>query len=172
MAPVLCYVEREDKIAGSMEIRRARVDDLAAAAALWYERMAMLRESASWVVFAPDAIDRWHGRALDWIDDKDDCAFFVAAADGRILGMAVVTTSDGQPGLQPERNGVLLQLAVDLHQPHSGLSGRLLEAAKSWLRSKGVLNLDICAPANYPVEDAFWRAQGATLSARQYRLRL
>ena len=171
MMPVLCYVEREVKIAGSMEIRRARVDDLEAAAALWYERMAMLRESASWVEFAPDAIDRWRVRAKDWINDPD-CAFFVAEADGRIVGMAVVTTSEGNPGLYPERSGVLMQLAVDLHQPHSGLSGRLFEAAKTWLRSKGVSNLKVCAPANYPVEDAFWRAQGATLSARQYRLRL
>jgi len=171
MMPVLCYGQREVKIAGFMEIRRARADDLEAAAALWFERMAMLRESASWLEFAPDAIDRWRIHAVQWIDDED-CAFFVAEAAGRIAGMAVVTSSEGKPGLQPERSGVLMQLAVDLHQPHSGLSGRLLAAAKTWLRTKGVSVLEICAPASYPVEDAFWRAQGAALSARQYRLRL
>ncbi len=154
-----------------MKIRRARLADLEAAASLWYERMAMLRESASWVEFAPDTMDRWRVRAKDWIDNAD-CAFFVAEADGRIVGMAVVTVSEGNPGLNPERSGVLMQLAVDLHQPHSGLSGRLIVAAKSWLLSKGVSVLDVWAPASYPVEDAFWRAQGATLSARHYRLRL
>ncbi len=171
MMPVLCYVEREVKIADPMDIRRARVDDLEAAAALWYDRMAMLRESATWVEFASDAIDRWRVRAKDWIDDAD-CAFFVAEADGRIVGMAVVTIRAGNPGLHPERSGVLMQLAVDLHQPHSGLSGRLIEAAKAWLLSNNISVLAVSAPANYPLEDAFWRAQGATLSARQYRLRL
>ena len=145
--------------------------DLEAAAALWYERMAMLRESARWIELAPDAIDRWCSRAENWIDD-DDCAVYIAEAHGQIIGLAVVAANEGKPGLCPGRRGVLMELAVDLHHPHSGLSARLIEAAKSWLRSVGVSVLDVCAPASYPVEDAFWRAQGAALSARQYRLRL
>ena len=154
-----------------MLIRSARAADLEAAAALWYERMAMLRESASWVELAPDAIDRWRSCAACWIDDETR-AFFVAEADGRIIGLAVAAAREGSPGLNPARSGILLELAVDLHQPYYGLSGRLIEAAKSWLRSIGVSALEVCAPANYPVEDAFWRAQGAALRARQYRLQL
>ena len=154
-----------------MLIRRARAADLEAAAALWYERMAMLRESASWIDFAPDAIDRWRNSAASWIDD-DACAFFVAEADGRIIGLAVAAARESSPGLCPGRSGLLMELAVDLHHPHSGLSGRLVEAAKSWLRSNDIRALDVRAPANYPVEDAFWLAQGAELRARQYRLRL
>lgn len=154
-----------------MEIRRARMADLEAAAALWYERLAMLRESASWIEFAPDAIDRWRVRAANWID-ADDFAFYIAEADGQIIGLAVVSVTEGKPGLRPARGGLLHELAVDLHHPHSGLSGRLLEAAKAWLRSKGITVLDVCAPASYPVEEAFWRAQGAGLRERQYRLQL
>lgn len=154
-----------------MKIRRAREPDIEAAAVLWYERMALLRESASWIEFAPDAMNRWRQRAERWLEDAE-CAFFVAEADGQIAGLAVVTTREGDPGVSPERNGVLMQLAVDLHHAHSGLSGRLVEAAKCWLLLKDVSVLDICAPACYPVEDAFWRAQGATLSALEYRLRL
>lgn len=171
MMPVLCYVEKIAAIENPMEIRRARAADLEASATLWYERMAMLRESASWIEFAPDAMDRWRKRAKNWIDDADH-AFYVAEADGQIIGMAVVAASEGKPGLYPDRVGVLMQLAVDLHYPHSGLSGRLFEAAKSWLLSNDISVLDICAPATYPVEDAFWRAQGAALNALQYRLRL
>ncbi len=154
-----------------MKIRRAQAADLDAAAELWYQRMAMLRESASWIKFAPDAIDSWRRRALIWIDDAE-VAFHVAEADGRIIGLAVVAGKAGEPGLCPERIGVLLELAVDLHQPHSGLSGCLIEAAESWLRSRDITILEIAAPASYPVEDAFWRAQGAALSARNYRLRI
>ena len=74
--------------------------------------------------------------------------------------------------MRPARIGVLLELAVDLHHPHSWSQRRLLEVAKSWLRSRDIAILEVAAPANYPVEDAFWRAQGAVLSARNYRLRL
>lgn len=154
-----------------MEIRCARAADLEAAAELWYERMAMLRESARWIEFAPDAIDCWRNRAVNWIED-DDCAFFVAETHGKIIGLTVVTASEGSPGLYPDRVGILMELAVDLHHPHSGLSGRLIESARTWLLSKDVSVLDVCAPVSYPVEDLFWRAQGATLSVRQYRLQL
>ncbi len=171
MPPVLSYAESIRTFELAMQIRPARAADLDAAAELWCERMAMLRESASWIEFAPDAIDRWRLGAANWIEDED-IAFQIADLDGQIVGLAVVAAREGRPGLFPERIGVLLELAVDLHHPHSGLSGRLIEAAKAWLRSKGVSVLDVCAPANYPVEDAFWRAQGARLSARRYKLQL
>lgn len=154
-----------------MEIRRAQAPDLAAAATLWYERMALLRESEPGLELAPDASDHWLGRAKTWINDAD-YAFLVAVADGRIIGLAVVTTCDGLPGLMPDRKGVLMQLAVDLHHQHGGLPGRLIKAAKAWLRSCDVSVLQVDAPVNYPVEDVFWRAQGASLCGRQYRLRL
>ena len=154
-----------------MEIRRAQAADLQAAAELWHQRMAMLRENASWFEFAPDAIDRWRSRAEYWLDAVE-FGFYIADSQGQIVGLALVTAKEAKPGLYPERIGVLAELAVDLHQPHSGLSGRLIEAAKSWLRSRNIGILDIDAPANYAVEDAFWRAQGAALAARSYRLRL
>lgn len=171
MPRVLCYAECRAIIDRFMKIRRARVADLEAAAELWYQRMAMLRESASWIKFAPDAIDSWSRRAMMWLDDAE-VAFHVAEADERIIGLAVVADKEAEPGLRPARIGVLLEIAVDLHHPHTGLSGRLLEVAKSWLRSRDIAILEIAAPANYPVEDAFWRAQDAVLSARNYRLRL
>ena len=154
-----------------MRIRRARPDDLDAAAMLWVERMALLRETASGFSLAPDAADRWRQRAKRWINHAD-VAFFIAEADAQVVGLAVVTKRESTPGLSPERFGVMLQLAVDLHKPHSGLIGRLIEAAKAWLLSCDIRVLTVNAPAGYPVEDAFWRAQGARLSALEYRLNL
>ena len=59
-------------------------------------------------------------------------------------------------------------MAVDLHQPHSGLSSLLLEHASEWLRRQGIYTLQVDAPIAYPVETAFWRGQGA--KARSQRL--
>lgn len=171
MSPVLCYGECKIATHTRMLIRRAGAADLDAAAALWYERMAMLRESASWIEFAPDAIDRWRCQAASWIADEA-CVFYVAEADDRVIGLAVAAARESRPGLNPGRIGILLELAVDLHHPHRGLSGRLIEAVKTWMQSNDLSVLDVCAPASYPVEDAFWRAQGAALRARLYRLRL
>ena len=154
-----------------MLIRHARAADLDAAAVLWYERMSMLRESAPWIELAPNAIDRWRCEAASWITDEA-CAFYIAEVDDRIIGLVVAAAHESHPGLDPARCGILLELAVDLHHPHSGLSGRLIEAVKTWMKSNDLSVLDVCAPASYPVEDAFWRAQGAAMRAHQYRLRL
>ena len=168
---MLCYAQGSPVKETGMEIRRAQAADLEAAAALWHERMALLREAGSGFELADDAVDRWRRRAASWVADAE-FAFYIAEADGEIVGLVVVTTQAGKAGRWPERSGLLLELAVDLHQALSGLSGRLLAAATAWLRSRDIAVLEIQAPANYPVEDAFWRAQGAALSARQYRLRL
>lgn len=171
MPGLLCYAVCIATSECPMEIRPAQAGDLQAAAELWYQRMAMLRENSSWIEFAPEAIDRWRSRAMVWIDAVE-FGFYIAESGGRIVGLALVTAKAAQPGLHPERIGVLAELAVDLHQARSGLSGRLIEAAKAWLRARDIAVLDVDAPANYAVEDAFWRAQGAALTARSYRLRL
>ena len=64
-------------------------------------------------------------------------------------------------GLYPERVGALLEMAVDLHCAHAGLSDALLDSAKGWLAKHDVRHLEIDAPARYPVEEAYWRAKRA-----------
>ena len=154
-----------------MNVRRARAADLEAAALLWYERMALLRESDAGIELAPDSIERWRNQAWHWLNDAE-FGFFVVEMEAQIVGLAVATVKAGSPGHDPDCKGVLLELAIDLHQAHSGLGGLMIGRVTSWLRSRHATVLDIESPANYPVEDAFWRAQGVALRARQYRLRL
>lgn len=171
MPPMLCYAEDLAADDYAMKIRPAQLTDLETAAALWYQRVALLRESGNGVNLAPNAIEQWRNCAHGWVSGAE-FAFYVAESDEGIVGLVVATTKHAQAGLYPERAGVLLELVVDLHQAHNSLSGRLIAAAKSWLRVKGIAVLEIQCPANYPVEDAFWRAHGASLSARNYRLRI
>ncbi len=169
--PMLCYVRDPIDNLNAMRIRMASKPDLETAAQLWYERIALLRESDANIALAPDAIDAWRKRARTWIEDGE-YACFVAETDGTVVGLAAVTIVAGQPGLFPEHIGTIMELAVDLHQPHPGLSGDLLEQAKTWLKSRGVGTVEVHAPAYYPVEEAFWRAQGAKLSSVRYRLQI
>ena len=63
-------------------------------------------------------------------------------------------------------------MAVDLHETHRGSSEQLLDRAKRWLTAKNVTQLEIDVPARYPVEAAFWRAQGARLRTARHWLEI
>lgn len=143
-----------------MRIRQARQSDIAAAAQLWFERMSLLRETDTSRVLAQDAIQAWANQAHLWIK-SNEYAFFVGEIHGEIVGLLIVSMRENPSWLLPRQLGVIVEMAVDLHQAHPGLSGALLAQAKAWLKTHGVRLLEIQAPARYPVEEAFWRAQGA-----------
>ena len=154
-----------------MQIDFARETDLEGAAELWFDRLALLQQSDPLIKLAPDAAARWRASATRWIANED-FAFLLARDDEAIRGYIVVTTCDGPAGLEPARLGTVVEMAVDLHQSHSGLSRRLLDRAQDWLRARKINCLAIAAPVRYPVEEAFWRGQGAKLSSQTYRLEI
>ena len=154
-----------------MQIRPAQPADARAAAQLWFGRMTLLQQTDPRIQFAPDALALWSAAALKWIGDDEVC-FLVGEKNGMLIGFAVVGIAPGEPGLHPPRRGLLLEMAVDLHATHRGLSDQLLAHAKRWLDSMGITQLEIDAPARYPVEAAFWRAQGAVACAERLLLGL
>ncbi len=154
-----------------MEITLARESDLAAAVALWSERLAILQQSDPHIKPLPAASESWRRQARLWIAAQD-CAVFVAKSNGKLLGYLALKVADGPPGLYPTHIGVVIDMAVGLHQAHPGLSRKLLERGKTWLRSLDIEYLEINAPARYPVEEAFWRGQGAQLRSNKYWLQL
>ncbi len=154
-----------------MRIRNANVSDLENAAQLWFERMALLRESDSNIVLAPEAISAWQQRAKVWIEE-DEYAFFVAESHGDLAGFLVVEVGENLPWLQPRYLGSVVQMTVGLHRTRYGLSGALLERARAWLQTLEIAVLEVQAPAHYPVEDAFWRAQGGSLRSHKFWLKI
>ncbi len=143
-----------------MRIRLAEAPDIQAAARLWRERVALLQQSDPSLRLLPDAVALWSEAAQKWIGDTN-IRFLVGEKRGALVGFAVVGIAPGKPGRQPQSRGVLLEMAVDLHDTHRGLSDQLLAQATRWLRESGVALLEIEAPARCPVEGAFWRARGA-----------
>ena len=143
---------------------------MAAAAALWHERMALLQQTDCFG-FAPlpKAAQAWQHQAAAWLDDQQ-AAFFVAENDAGLTGFIVVKALDGLPGLQPRRLGKVLEMGLDLHQSHPGLGGCLLACARTWLKERGIGVMAVDAPARYPLEAAFWRSQGAKLRSNSYWL--
>lgn len=154
-----------------MLIRPALASDVPAACRLWRERMALLQQTDPQIQFAPEAEALWSQAAINWIQ-SDEVGFLVGERQGALVGFSVVGIAPGKPGLQPRRCGLLLEMAVDLHDTHRGLSQELLAHAKRWLAASGITLLAIDAPARYPLEAAFWRAQGATAHTEGLRLRI
>ena len=154
-----------------MRIRRVKQTDLPGAARLWFERIAFLRESDANILLAPDASRLWRKQAQHWIDESD-CAFFVAESDGELAGFVVVRTKENRAWLHPPRVGEIVEMVLDLHRPYRGSSSALLERVAAWLRSQNIEVLEVEPNAYYPVEDAFWRAQGGRLRSRRFWLKL
>ena len=154
-----------------MRIRAAKLTDLQGAAQLWFERIAFLRESDANILLAPDAIRLWRQQAKHWIDEGD-YAFFVAESNQEFAGFVVVGTKENLAWLDPPRVGQIVEMVLDLHRPYRGLSSALLERAAAWLRGQNIAVLEVEPNAYYPVEEAFWRAQGGKLRSRRFWLKL
>ncbi len=154
-----------------MQIRLARESDLESAAQLWFDRLALLQQTGSFIRPLPNAVDRWRSIAKTWIISEEH-AFILASDQETVLGFIVVAARDGPAGLEPARLGMVVDMAIDLHQARHGLSGRLLEHAKEWLRSMDIEYLAVDAPARYPLEEEFWRARGAKLHSKAYWLQI
>ena len=152
-----------------MQIRRAVQGDLEQAAVLWRERAELVRQADPLPGPSPREA-HWRVQACRWLDDET-VAMFVAVDGGRLAGFISVALADSPPG-SSQRMGQVLDAALDLHESHAGLAGDLLEAARSWLRSRGIDTLRVDVPAHYPVEAGFWLAQGARPRFAQHWLPL
>lgn len=154
-----------------MEIRPAESSDLESASQLWFERINLLQQTDGQIKHLPDAKEAWRSHARRWIADEM-VHFLVSAKSENLIGLIAVRVVDGMPGLRPQRKGLLLDMVIDLHATHPGLSERLLNQAKRWLSAQKVTQLEVDVPARYPVEEAFWRAQGAELRFERRWLRI
>ena len=150
-----------------MKIRLAQASDLTAASALWHERAALLQQTDFAFRPLPNARRAWEQQAAVWLEDRET-AFFVAENDEGLVGFIAAGIVEGQAGLQPRRMGRVLEMVLDLHQPHPGLGRRLLACAKTWLKARGIKMMAVDSPARYPLEAAFWRSQGAKLRFHGY----
>jgi len=152
-----------------MQIRLAKSSDMGAAAQLWFDRITLLQQIDPRIKLLPDARENWSAVAIGWTRDEQT-RFLVAEHKGTLVGFIVVRIAPGKPGLQPQRRGVLLEMVVDLHETHRGLSDQLLDCAKRWLAAGGATEIEVDAPARYPVEAAYWRAQGGRACSERFRL--
>jgi ribosomal protein S18 acetylase RimI-like enzyme len=145
----------------SVIIRPAVAADIPKTAVLWHEKIILQQQSDSRLKLLPDASTRWTAAAAEWLTN-DRCRMNVALRNDEIVGYIVGWIQANQPGLLPERLGVITDIAVGVHSYQSGLGRLLLESVRAWFREQGINQLIAHVPSRQPVEQAFWRASGAT----------
>lgn len=142
-------------------IRSANEMDIAAMAALWHEKMTVQQQSDHRFRLSATGQAEWSVAAADWLKDPC-CTVLVADRDHEIVGYIIGRIEDGPPGMRPARIGSVIDLAVGLHSYQSGLGRRLLEPLREWFACQGITAFVARVPRRQPVDQAFWRAMGAT----------
>ena len=142
-------------------IRLATTADLPAMVALWHEKTVVQQQSDARFHLLPDGDQRWSAAAANWLSDPC-CRILVGERTDGIVGYIVGWIQDAPPGLSPEKVGVVTDIAVGLHSYQSGLGRMLLDALRVWLAEQEIMALMANVPRRQPVEQAFWRALGAT----------
>jgi hypothetical protein len=140
--------------------RLATPDDLNDLAELWYENRVLQQQSDSRLTLVSGAKAKWIDEAARWLTNPR-CAIWVALRQQNYQGYLVSWLQDMPPGVVPACVGYVSDMAVDLHSPSGGAGHILLSAARDWLMQQGTENIIVAVPHRQPVQQAFWRGQGA-----------
>ncbi len=145
----------------AVTIRSAGPADIPEMARLWYEKTVLQQQFDRHFALLPGGQSRWMTRMEQWLADSD-CAIFVAERGDHLVGYVVTWIQSAPPGLSPERFGVVTELTIDAHGQQGGAGRMLLQPVREWLAARGVSSLIAHVPRRQAVEQAFWRALGAT----------
>ena len=141
-----------------MAIRPARAEDVDAVVRLWREMWDFHTPYDPRFRAGPEtdvAMASWVQMHLE----NDRSVVLVAESDrseleGYLLGLIL----ENFPGLPAPFYGRVSEIAV--HRRRSGVGAKLLEAAHSWFRGRGVPYVEVDVSVKNPVAGAFWRKQG------------
>lgn len=145
----------------TVTILPAQVADIPNMARLWYEKMVLQAQFDRRFVLLPDSPARWSVEVSRWLTDSR-CAVFVAERDGKLIGYIIGRIQPGPPGMSPEIIGAITELTIDPHSQEGGLGRLLLQPLHEWFAARGISIIVVYVPHRQAVEQAFWRALGAT----------
>jgi hypothetical protein len=137
------------------ETRLASPADIPFLAEMWYERALLQQQRV-----ASDARARWSAAALSWLGEADTAMFVAEGDHGTLEGYIVGRIQPAPPGLLPEQQGLVTEMAIDAHAYHGGTARALVDALRSWFVNRRVEQFLVMVSQRAPVEQAFWRGLG------------
>lgn len=145
----------------AVRVRAATLSDLPDLSRLWHEKMVIHQQLDRRLKLTLDAESRWVAAASGWLTKKN-CAILIAVSDLDVLGYIIGWVQPAPPGLLPEMMGFVTDLTVDAHRPRGGVGGLLFSELKKWFLEHQIEQIIAQVPSRAAVEQAFWRAQGAS----------
>lgn len=138
-------------------VRPANTSDIEELLRLWKERSEVYLKDPRIKMTA----ETWCQAVLTWLP-REDVRVLVADRDGQLIGYIVGWTRENFPGLTPAHYGLVSEMSVDGHCKQGGVGTALLAELKNWFKSKNLTNVEIRVPHLQAIEQAFWRASGAS----------
>lgn len=143
-----------------LTVRLATSEDLVSIADLWYETRVFQQQSDSRLAVNSDSRTSWKIDAGAWLRDPR-CKIWVSVRAEQITGYVIAWLHAMPAGMSPTVVGCIADMAVDLHAPSGGAGQKLLIAAQGWFTQQNINQLIVAVPHRQPVQQAFWRGQGA-----------
>lgn len=145
-----------------MVTREATLSDLDTLGTLWLTNAKLQAEYDGRFCPSTDGLVRWMDWARSWLANDLYTVILVAERDDYVLGYIAVQIEGGRPGMLPERVGRVREMVVDQHDGE-GVGTVLVDAAKNWFYDRYVSVVLADVPRRASVQQAFWRAIGATV---------
>ncbi len=143
-------------------IQPAAAHDIPGMALLWHEKLTIQQQTDRRYQLAPGGEAAWSRAAAAWLQDSQ-YRILVAKREYEVVGYLIGCVQAGPPGLLPAQVGVVTDMAVGAHSYQSGLGRQMLDPLRAWFHEQGLTHFIVYAPHRQPVEQAFWRAMGATV---------
>jgi GNAT superfamily N-acetyltransferase len=140
-------------------IRLAYPNDLPALADLWLDQAVLLAQTDPRFVLASDAAAQWSASAARWITNAH-CRLLIAE-ESEIVGFIIGWMYAMPPGILPAHIGIVTELVLDMHDYQQGIARALMSELRAWFRKQGIDQIAALVPHRHPVQQAFWRSQGA-----------
>lgn len=145
----------------NLSVRAATSSDIPRLTELWQDKMTLQQQYDQRLRLMSDAGIQWSAALGEWLTDAA-YAVFVIERDVQILGYVIGKVQATTPGVLPERVGMVTDIAFDAHSTQGGLGRTLLQPLREWFAAQGVEQIVAQVPRRSAVEQAFWRALGAT----------
>lgn len=142
-------------------IRRAILADVDPCFELWAQSVMLLQQMDARVKLLPDARSEWVQRFTVSLQEPETLVV-VAEQSGQFGGYMLGKITHPPPGLAPEKIGIITDLVVESHHEQRGVGRALFSHARDWFLARHVDHVLIQVATRRVVEQAFWRAQGAT----------
>ena len=143
------------------QVRKARVADRFAIAALWRELMTLHTLLDARFQMAPEGEQKYARHAQDTIRDRNGQVFVAEASDtGELVGFLLGELQTRPPKTMPGVYGFISDVYVSEAWRQRGVGSALFEEMRLWCAAHKAKAIELYVAEDNPAALAFWQSMG------------